>query len=188
MHHGRRIPTRQQGREFLTQDVGGFEKTFGIQVLIERAVERTWNVPGHRVQRLHLPPVTRCSTSINHSLAFKPYVLRDGLGVRQRQQGWPQGQLGGRSGRGRCAVYSATRSLPGLQASVQDCRLVVSHPFKHPPEAATVVGTLSVIHHDLHVWRQTLLTQPIRKAFSGRQGVTAAVDCQGDVVGAQITL
>ena len=86
----------------------------------------------------------------------------------------------------------ATRRRPGLQAAIEHCDVGMACPFEHPPQAATVVGSLAVVHHGLHIWRgtrrQTFRSQPAGKRLPRRQRVASARGGGATVFLAQVTV
>ena len=159
MHHVGRIPSAQQRIEFRTQPGCWFEPAVRLEVLGERTIERTRDMPGNRVQRFHLTAISRGATRIDKRLRRVIQSRHDSGLIDQRDQRFPKNEI--RLERRRFVMVgdvaaNHTRGrfggdLPGLQAPVEHRDRVVADPLQHPPQATAKVGAVAVIDHCLHV-------------------------------------
>ena len=80
MHQMRGWPPLEQRFEFTFQLQLWFELAVGQKVLHKRAIQRTWDVSGHRVQRLDLTPKTLFCASIKKNLIVLIQCLQNLIG------------------------------------------------------------------------------------------------------------
>ena len=139
VYHAGRVAARQQGFKLRPQLPGRLEPAIRTEVVADRAVQRAGDVAGHRVQRLHLAAKTCRSTGVHQGLAGLAKVVGHCFAVHQPRF-FRTGQEDGLEVR---RLFAAVDRAAG-------CR-IVSGPLEHPPQAATVVGAVAVIHHRLHV-------------------------------------
>jgi len=164
-----RIRLLVQRPEFPAQGAGQFERAVLLEITLPETIESAGNMPGHAIHGFGFTTITRRIAGIHQ----EP-LIRD-----LRQQYQPVRSWRTPENRGSIDFFSGgnltVRGHPGLPATVEHGRGIVTHILQQPPEPGGKGAAGCIIGHDLGPRLDTESAKQIDQRFRRGQGMTAMV-------------